>query len=1086
MGGRLALVVGSECVALGELGFTAALAGELYGGLRRSGGWSAATGTAGPVLNPTAAELVSVMDEAFRVASEQRATLLVAFIGHGVATGAGDFFLLAHDSPAVPRSHNAFHLAQGIRERLNESRLDGLIVLIDACETEQGLRGAATRWTDLLADAAGRMELLVASGAGPAYSGCFTRTVLATFDTGLPLRGETLLAHDLVDPIARSCRLQEPQHLSFTAGTVAGTAGGDPGLWLVPNAARRRDALTGRPAAGLLDQLTRDVVVTDALRESLIDLVESGGRRLRAVVGPAGSGKSTLLALLIRPSVAEGLPIAPEYVTAAVFLTASSSLEIAVGELAEQLSDRLPGYAQAARVPWAGAGEPDIFELELAAPLARLRRVGQRITLVFDGLDLPEPGSRDLLIDAVAELTERPELAHVRVIVGVRAAAAAQSDPRLAHMHPIAITGPGVGEIAAEVQRGDRPAHSADTGYQGIDYMGGDLGPADDPRVPAGWLLAKLLRELHPRVSDRLSFRADIDTLAAQRLRLAEESAAPEVADAIGRMVAILVAAGVGPVLPIEVLEAALAEWQRPLHSAGIRDAAVGLGALLTRSRPGTADEALGIAHDVLLAGLAQACDALQASIEDAHTAILLAIRTRGGERSEAYARAAGARHYLAGGDGRRAVDHLVELETVRAADNRDMWAAWVPSIAAAIGDRHPDTLRAREYLATRRADSGDFRGAVADYERVLADEIAIFGAEHRNTLSTRYRLAAARGEIRDPAGAAAELEDVLADQRRVLGADDPDTLRTRSKLAALRAIQGDLAGAIAETEELLAIRRRVLGPAHPETLATRGNLAGYRVMGGDSATTVDELQGLLAEQLGVLASDDPRVLLTRAKLATARARGGDTAGAIAAGEVLLADQVRVLGPEDSATLRTRADLAGYRARGGDLDAAIQELYSALTERIKVLGPDHREILYTRGNLAYLRANNGDPHSGLREARLVLADQVRLLGHDHPDTFVTRGNLAAFRAKAGQVAAAESESRALLADQLRVLGPDHPQTLLTRNNLAAYRARNGDVPGAVAELTSLLADRERILGPDHPDTAQTRKNLAHWHSRLDA
>ncbi|AFU01929.1 tetratricopeptide repeat protein [Nocardia brasiliensis] len=1083
MGGRLALVVGSECVALGELGFTAALAGDLYSGLRRSGGWSAATGTTGPVLNPTAAELVSVMDEAFRVASEQRATLLVAFIGHGVATGAGDFFLLAHDSPAVPRSHNAFHLAQGIRERLNESTLDGLIVLIDACETEQGVRGAATRWTDLLADAAGRMELLVASGAGPAYSGCFTRTVLATFDTGLPLRGETLLAHDLVDPIARSCRLQEPQHLSFTAGAVSGTPGGDPGLWLVPNAARRRDALTGRPAAGLLDQLTRDVVVTDALRESLIDLVESGGRRLRGVVGPAGSGKSTLLALLIRPSVAEGLPIVPEYVTAAVFLTASSSLETAVGELAAQLSDRLPGYVQAAGVPWTGTGEPDIFELELAAPLARLRRAGQRITLVFDGLDLPEPGSRDLLIDAVAELTERPELPHVRVIVGVRAAAAAQADPRLGHMHSIAVTGPGVGEIAAEVQRGDRPAYSADTGYLGIDYMAGDLGPADDPRVPAGWLLAKLLRELHPSASARLSSRAGIDTLAAQRLRRAAASAAPEVADAIGRMVAILVAAGVGPVLPIEVLETALAEWQRPLRTAGIRDAAVGLGALLTRSRPGTADETLGIAHDALLAGLTAACDALEASIEDAHTAILLAIRTRGGERSAEYARAAGARHYLAGGDGRRAVDHLVELETVRAADNRDMWAAWVPSIAAVIGDRHPDTLRAREYLATRRADSGDFRGAVADYERVLADEIAIFGADHRNTLSTRYRLAAARGEIRDPAGAAAELEDVLADQRRVLGADDPDTLRTRGKLASLRAVQGDVAGAIAETEELLAIRRRVLGPAHPETLATRSNLAGYRVMGGDSATTVGELQALLAEQLGVLPSDDPRVLLTRAKLATARARGGDTEGAIAAGEVLLADQVRVLGPEDPVTLRTRADLAGYRARGGDLDAAIQELYGALTERIKVLGPDHREILYTRGNLAYLRAKNGDLHSGLREARLVLADQLRVLGSDHPDTFVTRGNLAAFRAKAGQVAAAESESRALLADQLRVLGPEHPQTLLTRNNLAAYRARNGDVPGAVAELTALLGDRERILGPDHPDTVRTRENLTHWLSR---
>ena len=98
------------------------------------------------------------------------------------------------------------------------------------------------------------------------------------------------------------------------------------------NIARDRDAVTRRPAAGLVDQLTAGVIATGPMRKVCEHIEESGfSAPLRLVVGPAGSGKSTLLALFTRPKTAKalGVPleVADDYIKAAVFLDMTSTLE---------------------------------------------------------------------------------------------------------------------------------------------------------------------------------------------------------------------------------------------------------------------------------------------------------------------------------------------------------------------------------------------------------------------------------------------------------------------------------------------------------------------------------------------------------------------------------------------------------------------------------------------------------------------------------------------------------------------------------------------------------------------------------------
>ncbi|MBF6542099.1 tetratricopeptide repeat protein [Nocardia brasiliensis] len=1007
MGGRLALVVGSECVALGELGFTGELAMGLYGSLTEAGGWRAATDEDGPVLNPTAAQLFTAVDEAFTAAAQRQATLLLAFIGHGVATNAEDFYLLGHDSPANPNSHNAFHLTQEIRERLNQAALDGLVVLVDACETGQGVLGAARRWTDLLAQSAGRMEMLVAASDGPAFSGCFTRTMLATFGAGLPLRGENLLPADLVDPIAGECVHQQPQYLSFTSGTVSVEHGADPGLWLVPNTARHRDAVSGRSAAGFVDQLTRGLLVTPDVREHLDAIVDAGSHRLRVVIGPTGAGKSTLLAMLIRPSLVEGLAVTPEYITAAVFLTAASSIEAVAAELAAQLSARLPGFADAARSVRAhrARDEFDIFDIAVRHPLARLSTAGRRVTLVFDGLNQPQPGTRRLLCAAICDLTKREDLRHVRVIAGVRDGTGVEDEPTLAHMHRIEVGEPAADDIATVVgsARGaGAPADPADwvRWIQGLLSETPTAVEDDTHVVSGGWLLARMLLEVAPSITDgAVAAGIGLDRIVTLRVDAALRGMQPETVRAAGTYLGVLIAAGVGPVLPIELADAALTSLGIDLHIARIRDITVALGALVTRSHPGTLRESIGVTHGALLPGLRAECKQLGVEIEDAHRAIVAAIKHSQSDRAADYARGSAVRHCLAYRDSTSALHFLEMLQTARAADNRDLWAAWVPAFIETLGPDHPDTLTTRSREAYHRAESGDYLGAITAFEQLLVDRFRVLGPDHPKTLGTRTNLATYRARCGDYPGARADYQRLLADQIRLLGPDHPDTLRTRNDLASNRADQGDLVGAIIDFEALRADRARILGPDDPQTLRTRNSLAYWHGEHGDVAAALREF------------------------------------------EQLLADCLRIFGPDHPATLSARNNLAAFRARSGDIAGARAEFTHLLDDRLRVLGADHPDTLTTRSTLAAYRADAGDLPCAIAELEQLLADRLRVLGPDHPDTFATRNDLASRQAEHGDLGKAIAELEVLLVAELRALGPTHAATIRTQTTLAHWRGR---------------------------------------------
>ncbi|WP_406237313.1 tetratricopeptide repeat protein [Nocardia sp. NBC_01009] len=1078
MGGRLALIVGSECDALAQLGFTDELATRLYDDLRRLGGWQSATADDGPLLNPTISQLKSAVNAAFAAAARQQATLLISFIGHGQSTIRDQFYLLARDSDPAKGldSDTAFNLGHTVLEKLVPARLDGLIVLVDACEADAGAR-AAHGWTEGIDPRSGRIELLAASSNGNAYGGCFTRTMLETFKDGLPQQGTYLLPSDLRPHIAAHCTRQTPRQFSTAVG-------GDPGLWLVPNASRIKDAVFGRPSAGFIDQLINGPAISSTLCDRAEQVYADNAHRLRTVIGPAGCGKSTLMALLIRPTLLPEATFNSKYITAAVFLDLASTIESLTQELSTQLSSRLKDYATAVatvaqRYDGHDGPRPDSTELLVLLPLELTKpRYGQT-AIIIDGLDQPEDGAKRQILALLGELTNRATLSHIRVIVGIREGTETETSSHLAGQHTHYLTAPTDYDIIATVRQAHGILRQRDGGPEWRQWLNSLM----DRTSAGGWLLARLMTEIPGFDADDINNQIQLGKLVQRRVHAAVKTSGPDSSQPIGAILGVLAAAGTGPVLPLTLLHAALPALGIHTHTSQIRDLIANLGVLISRSNPGTPEENLGLAHTDFLAPIHEVVIQLDIQVTETHHAILTAIRTAASEATGRYARTSAVRHLLAIGDSSSAVTLLRTLDTADSADNRQRWATWLPLFIESLGPDHPDTLIARNNLAARRGESGDLAGAINDLTQLLADQRRVLGPDDPITFAIRNNLASWRGESGDLAGAINELTQLLADQRRVMSPDHPDTMRVRHNLAARRGESGDLAGAINDTEQLLTDQLRVAGPDHPATLSIRHTLALRQGDVGDLAGAINNFEQLLTDQLRMLGPDHPDTLATRNNLASRRGESGDLAGAITDLTQLLADRRRISGPDHPATLITRGNLASWRSESGDLAGAITDIEQLLTDQLRVLGPNHPDTLTTRHNLASWRGRNGDIAGAINDIEQLLTDQLRVAGPDHPDTLTTRSALASLRGDVGDLTGAINDTEQLLTDQLRVAGPDHPDTLTTRNNLASWRGRNGDIAGAINDFEQLLTDRLRVLGPNHPDTLTTRHNLASWRRR---
>ncbi|WP_116247199.1 tetratricopeptide repeat protein [Nocardiopsis sp. FIRDI 009] len=216
-------------------------------------------------------------------------------------------------------------------------------------------------------------------------------------------------------------------------------------------------------------------------------------------------------------------------------------------------------------------------------------------------------------------------------------------------------------------------------------------------------------------------------------------------------------------------------------------------------------------------------------------------------------------------------------------------------SLVERHGTEHPETITARNNLATKYAQMGRRLAAVQQFELALAEAVSVHGEEHPRTEIIRENLAWALEDAGQPAEAAAQWEILLREREEQFGPADEDTVEARSHLAACYRRDGRLDAAIAHYERaiedvasterreelrlglsvalsqsgrfeasigqlrtVLMARRRRLGKGHLDTLTVHHRLGRAFTQAGRADEAVEVLRD--AYRVALNSSGDPEV----------------------------------------------------------------------------------------------------------------------------------------------------------------------------------------------------------------------------------
>jgi len=935
MGERRVLVIGSQCKALNRLSFLPKAAEDLYRVMidPELGGCVSALEGDGLICDPSVDEAIKAIELAFRRASQDEATLFLAFIGHGEYADE-DFYLLPKDASVPPMSHTALHLVQLIKELCRVySNVDGLVVLLDTCYSGVAAVRASVEWVRPLKGRL-RFEVLSAAADRPAADGCFSRSLTQAVRKGLPdVPSDYLRCEKVRSAIERLCLKQTPQHPSWVP---------DDGLYLAKNVARfrRKEPWIGTSAATEIERLLSSFQPTPELEELVKSFKEN---RYVALVGAAGVGKSALAAALARPDVTEGI-VPEDFVQAIVFISEGTTSWDLASALSMQLQKAIPDFVRA-RDKFFSQVSPDVLakldrlQREILSPL---RLLGQNLQLriVVDGLDRLSAGATLPAMSALKALATDVAFRTVQLLVTSRSDTPLPASP-------------------AKIQAG-RTDDQSIVSYLERRGIASILHERIVRKAAGSWLIARLLADLAsilPTAAEE-TLPGEVVELYNSVLRQAGAADTKRWRNELRPVLSVVAAAGVGPILPLQLLCAASGRTGGPSRPSRVRDVLVDVRGFVVRGRPGTNEEQVGVFHQTFAEYLLDpTAGEFGIEREEAHNAILgaiaeLAPMQQHDSRStlHRYAAAAEAEHFWAIGKHSQAIESLARRASVIPAENLARWKSWFKRVEQTFGLNDPNTLRLRNNIARWTGETGDAREALRLLRELLPDLVREMGAISPETLQTRGNIAHWTGENGDPAGALLLFRELLPDLVRVLGRDDPESLITRGNIANRTGENGDAAEALRLFEELLPDQVRVLGSDNPDTLRSRYTIARWTGETGDAAKALRLFQELLPDMKDVLGANHPDTSRTRTNVAYWT---GDASEALGLFQELLPDIKNVLGENHPETLRIRQHIATRKGRTGETHEALRLFQELLPDMERILGANHPDTCWTREQNSY-------------------------------------------------------------------------------------------------------------------------------------
>ncbi|MFH8737615.1 tetratricopeptide repeat protein [Streptomyces sp. NPDC017964] len=983
---RRALVIGSQCAALGRLSFLPQVAEDLAALLTdpRLGDCESALEPGPLLVDPSWTTMITAVQKAFRTANDSESTLVLALLGHGIANDE-DFYFLPRNGTGSGSSYKDVFLSQLLKEELrNAAYLDGLLVLLDTCHAGVGAAQAA-KWQEVgLGRHLRRYEMVTASADRPAYGGKVTKALIDVLRCGIPAAGTTIDARYLGDPLWQAAPDQRPQRITRDGG--GWRQPGDEGLWWAHNAAHD---VTANGAGALGAVRDRIVELTGHLQPTAIlgDLVTAAETSPRvALVGPRGSGKSTLAAALARPETTRGR-VPARFVQAIAFATRASTLADLAGTLAAQLEEAVPGFTDASHryLRRLSSGEKqslDALHQHVTGPLT-LVAPPPAVRLVIDALDELPAATRSSLVHALTAAD-----AELRLVVTAR-----PDSPRPPGSHILSTAQASDDTITAYLHaRGVAEGHR----------------PTLVRHASGNWLHAHLLadRALRPGFDVATlpdDMRLTLTALYDDELLAAGAHDTSFWQSTLRPIIGVLAVAGAGPVLPLPLLVTASGHLHGPATTTQVRDALVSISGLVVRTQPGQPAEHVGLFHSSLAEDYLVRPDNGQFTVEPSeyHAALAEAIKELAPldrqtltDPLHQYALGAEAHHrWNAYRDSGAVIESLKGRSAGSAVNERELWHHWPAIFEATLGPEHAHTLTARANLAAATGMAGDWAAARDEFAELVPLYEQVLGREHPDTLRNRAIFAKVTGKAGDWAAARDQFAELLPIVENELGPKDPETLTVRSDLATWTGEAGNWAAARDQFAELLPLRTSVSGAKDPETLSVRSNLASSTGSAGNWAAARDQFAELLPVFENVLGPKDPATLNHRANLGNATGEADDPVTARAKFSELLPVYEEVLGPEHPDTLTARSNLAGWTGEAGDWPAARDQFAELLPVRQQVLGPEHPHTLYTRASLARANRHAGNPGAARDELARLVPVYEKVLGLDHPDTIIVRKNL---------------------------------------------------------------------------------------------
>ncbi|MFJ7203754.1 hypothetical protein ACIQWR_09510 [Streptomyces sp. NPDC098789] len=263
-GRRHVLVVAPQCPSMVRLTSLEDAAAGLYGALA-----DASLGACEPGLptgrrslisgdDLTSAALVESVGAAIDHAAEHRATLVLAFLGHGFAAGrTSTLHLMCADSTDDLR-HGSVNVGELLVRAADHPGVDGVLGIVDTCHAA----GAPPAVADLAGGARSgrtRLGLLMASSLGQsAVDLAFSRSLTAVLREGLPGIGATLGVAATREALRGLLVGQNVSGFDYDADGAA-----DEPLWIARNARVRQGLLGGFGGVLAGEELTEALAALD-------------------------------------------------------------------------------------------------------------------------------------------------------------------------------------------------------------------------------------------------------------------------------------------------------------------------------------------------------------------------------------------------------------------------------------------------------------------------------------------------------------------------------------------------------------------------------------------------------------------------------------------------------------------------------------------------------------------------------------------------------------------------------------------------------------------------------------------------------